>query len=93
MKSKKPIKLNTPTKLKTTRQSPTRRTQSGSNTPSVSTNLHERIATRAYEHYERRIRQGPLDDWLQAEEEILRQKKTRNVDLPHRGGYAGEEQD
>jgi hypothetical protein len=57
--------------------------------------LHERIATRAFEIYERRIRQGPLDDWLQAEQEILRQKKIRNADMPnpHRGGYAGEEQD
>jgi hypothetical protein len=59
----------------------------------VSANLHERIATRAFENYERRIRQGPHDDWLQAEREILGQKKTRNVDMPHRGGYGSEEQD
>ncbi len=59
----------------------------------MSANLHERIATRAFENYERRIRQGPLDDWLQAEQEILGQKKTRNADMAHRGGYASEEQD
>jgi len=44
--------------------------------------LHQRIATRAYEIYQRRIRQGALDDWLQAEREILQDK-------PHPGGYAG----
>lgn len=42
----------------------------------MSATLHERIDTRAREIYERRIRQGPLDDWLQAEQEILGQKKT-----------------
>ncbi|TKS57745.1 MAG: hypothetical protein EWM72_03473 [Nitrospira sp.] len=80
MKSKKP------TTSKTTRQRPTCRTKPGSHTPSVSGNLHEWIATRAYEHYERRIRQSPLDDWLQAEQEILGQTKTQNADMPHRGG-------
>ncbi len=59
----------------------------------MSATLHERIATRAYEHYELRIRQGPLDDWLQAEQEILGQMNTRHGDMPHRGGYASEEQD
>jgi len=72
---------------------PARRTDSGSPTPSVSATLHERIATRAYEHYEGRIRRGPLDDWLQAEQEILGQQNTRNADRPHRGGYASKEQD
>ena len=86
------MKSKQPTQSKTTRQRPARRTDSGSPTPSVSTHLHERIATRAYEHYERRIRQSPLDDWLQAEQEIHEQEKTRNADLPHRGGYACEEQ-
>jgi len=42
---------------------------------------HQRIATRAYELYQRRILQGALDDWLQAEREILQDK-------PHPGGYA-----
>ena len=55
--------------------------------------LHELIAKRAYELYERRICQGPLDDWLQAEQEILGDKKAGNDDRPHRGGYAGEEQE
>jgi Protein of unknown function (DUF2934) len=59
----------------------------------VSEGLHDQIAKRAYEVYERRIRQGALDDWLQAEQEILRQKKIRNADMPHRGGFASEEQD
>ena len=93
MKSKKPIKLKTPTQPKATRQRPARRTKPESPTPAASATLHERIATRAREIYERRLRQGPLDDWLQAEQEILRQQNTRNVDLPHRGGYAGKEQD
>ena len=56
---------------KTTRQRRARRTKPGSHTPSLSTNLHDRIASRAFENYERRIRQGPLDDWLQAEKKIL----------------------
>ena len=86
------MKSKQPTKSKTTRQRPACRTKPGSHTSSVSANLHERIATRAREIYERRIRQGPLDDWLQAEQEILRQQKTRIVDLPHRGGYASEDQ-
>ena len=85
------MKLKKPTKTKTTRQSSARRTKSGADIPSVSVNLHEQIATRAYEHYERRIRQGPLDDWLQAEQEILVQKNTRHVGMPHRGGYASDE--
>jgi len=93
VKSKKPIKLKQPAKPKTTRQRPVRRTKPDSPTPPLSASLHERIATRAFEIYERRIRQGPLDDWLQAEQEILRQKKIPDGDMPHRGGYAGEEQD
>lgn len=70
-----------------------RRTKQGSRTTPVSEGLHERIAKRAYEIYERRIRQGALDDWLQAEREILGRKKTSNPDMPHRGGFAGEEQE
>ena len=87
------MKLEQPTEPKTTRPSPARRTKPDAPTPSVSATLHERIATRAYEHYERRIRRGPLDDWLRAEQEILGQQNTRNADRPHRGGYANEEQD
>jgi hypothetical protein len=38
--------------------------------PQMPSGLHQQIAQRAYEIYERRIRQGALDDWLQAEREI-----------------------
>ncbi len=93
MTSKKPIKLKTPSTPKTMRQRPVRRTTPDSSTPSVSATLHERIDTRAREIYERRIRLGPLDDWLQAEHEILGQRSTRNADLPDRGGSSSEEQD
>lgn len=41
--------------------------------------LHERIAKRAYDIYERRIRQGALDDWLQAEREILEDRAKRKA--------------
>jgi hypothetical protein len=51
--------------------------------------LHQHIVKRAYEIYERRIRQGALDDWLQAEREIFQE----NPEMPHRGGYAGQEQE
>jgi hypothetical protein len=71
VKSKKAIKPKTVTKPKTTRQRPVGRTTPEAPSPSVSATLYERIATRAFENYERRIRQGPLDDWLQAEQEIL----------------------
>lgn len=48
---------------------------------------------RAYEIYEQRIRQGPLDDWLQAEREILGMLEASSSDRPHRGGYAAPEQE
>jgi hypothetical protein len=32
---------------------------------------------RAREIYEQRIRQGALDDWLQAEREILKEKRVK----------------
>jgi hypothetical protein len=81
------MKSKQPAKPKTASQKPARQKKSVSLTPSVPENLHERIARRAFENYERRIRQGSLDDWLQAEQEIL------GHTMPHRGGYAGEEQD
>jgi hypothetical protein len=86
------MKLKQPTTSKTKRQSPAPQTKPGAHTPSVSATLHERIAARVFENYERRIRQGPLDDWLQAEQEILEQKNTRHAEMPLRGGYASEEQ-
>lgn len=72
-----PMKPKKPSTSKTTSQRPARRTQPGLQLPSVSEDLHERIATRACEIYERRIRQGALDDWLQAEREILEEKRPR----------------
>jgi hypothetical protein len=33
--------------------------------------LHHLIAERAYELFERRTTRGPMDDWLEAEREIL----------------------
>ena len=86
------MKSKQPTTSKTKRQSPASRSKPGAHTPSVSATLHERIAARAFEYYEQRIRQGPLDDWLKAEQEILEQKNTRHAEMPHRGGYASEEQ-
>lgn len=82
-----------PKKSKTTSQRPARRAKPGLYTLLVSEDLHGQIATRAYEIYERRIRQGPVDDWLQAEREILRPKKASNPDVPHRGGFAAREQE
>lgn len=63
-----------PNQSKLTSRRPTPRTKEGSRTSSASEDLHERIAKRAYEIYEQRIRQGALDDWLQAEREILGHK-------------------
>ena len=80
-----------PKKSKTTNQRPARRAKPGPHTPSVSADLHEQIAKRAYEIYERRIRQGALGDWLQAEREILGHNKSPNPEMPHRGGYAAPE--
>jgi hypothetical protein len=88
------VKSKTLAKPKTTGQRPTRRMKSGCHTPCPSTNLHEQIAIRAYQNYERRICQGPLDDWLQAEQEILGQRNRRDANnKPHRGGYGNEEQE
>ena len=74
MESLKPKK---PTTSKTPSQKPARRTQPDSPAPSVSEDLHARISTRALEIYERRIRQGALDDWLQAERDILKEKHAK----------------
>jgi hypothetical protein len=70
-----PLKLKKSTTSKTSGQKSPRRIPPDSIAPSVSESLHARITMRAREIYERRIRQGALDDWLQAEREIL--KKTR----------------
>ena len=86
MKPKQPEKSKKAGGHTAPRANPPRRT-------SPSENLHGKISTRAYELYERRVCQGALDDWLQAEQEILGQEKTGKADPPHRGGYAGEEQE
>jgi Protein of unknown function (DUF2934) len=86
MKPKKPAKSK-----QSSEQTATRANQPGR--AAVPERLPEQIARRACELYERRICQGALDDWLQAEQEILGDKKTGNAERPHRGGYAGEEQD
>ena len=72
-----PMNPKKPTTAKTPSQNPARRTQPDSPAPSLSEDLHTRIATRACEIYEQRIRQGALDDWLQAEREILQEKRAK----------------
>ena len=78
MEPLKPKKLAT---SKTPSQKPARRTQPDSPAPSLSEDLHTRISTRAREIYEQRIRQGALDDWLQAEWEILKEKRAKTKSL------------
>jgi hypothetical protein len=72
-----PLKLKKSTTSKTPGQTPPRRTQHASPAPSVSEGLHARITMRAHEIYEQRIRQGPLDDWLQAGRETLKEKHAK----------------
>jgi len=72
-----PLKLKKPTTSKTPVQKSSRRTQPDSSAPSVAENLHARITKRAREIYEQRIRQGALDDWLQAEREILKATRAK----------------
>ncbi|HEY6260275.1 MAG TPA: DUF2934 domain-containing protein [Nitrospiraceae bacterium] len=69
-----PLKLKKPAKTKTPNHHP----QPDSPASSVSEDLHARITTRAREIYEQRIRQGALDDWLQAEREILKEKRSKS---------------
>jgi hypothetical protein len=72
-----PLKPKKPATSKTPTQKPARRTQPDSPAPSVSEELHARISTRALEIYEQRIRRGALDDWLEAEREILKEKRAK----------------
>ena len=72
-----PLKLKKSTTSKTPGQKSRRRTQPDSPAPSASEGLHARITMRAREIYEQRIRQGALDDWLQAEREILNEKRAK----------------
>jgi hypothetical protein len=72
-----PLKPKNPATSKTQSQKPASRTQPSSPLPSLSEDLHARISTRAFEIYKQRIRQGALDDWLQAEGEILKEKRAK----------------
>jgi hypothetical protein len=87
-----PFKSKKPTRSKTTRQRRARRMESGSHTPSVSATLNERITIQAFANYERSIRRGPLDDWLQTEQRSSDNRThgmlTYRIDL----GYSSEEQ-
>ena len=71
-----PPKLKKP-KSKTPNQKSFYHMQPDSPAQSGSEGLHARITTRAHEIYEQRIRQGALDDWLQAEREILNEKREK----------------
>jgi hypothetical protein len=68
-----------PKKSKPTSRKPARHTQLVPPIPAVWEELHRRIATRAYEIYEQRVRQSPVDDWLQAEQEIQKKTKVRKA--------------
>ena len=76
-----PLKPKKSTTSKMPSQKPARRTQPDSPAPSLSEDLHTRITTRAREIYEQRIRQGALDDWLQAERELLTEKRAKPYTL------------
>ena len=58
---------------------------------SVSGDVYDAVVTRAHQIYVRRIRQGALDDWLQAEREILQQIKVHRPDVMQGGAYAAQE--
>ena len=72
-----PLKLKKPKTPKTPNQKPSYHMQPDSPASFVSESLHAQIAMRAHEIYEQRIRQGALDDWLQAEREILNEKREK----------------
>jgi len=65
------MKVTPSIRIKMTRQRPSSPTTISPVAPGLSELHHDRIAMRAYEIYQWRTRQGPLDDWLQAEREIL----------------------
>lgn len=79
MKPRKPKATGKPKAARKSSRKPVPRAQPAPQTPWMVEMLHQRIAVRAYELYERRSRVGPLDDWLQAEREIL---KTLKVGAP-----------
>ena len=65
------MKAKSTSRRQTSRQKPTPRAAPSLPKPLDVATLHEQITKRAHEIYEQRIHQGPLDDWLQAEQEIL----------------------
>ena len=73
-----PLKPKKPATSKSPSQKPARPAQPDSPAASASEDLHTRISTLALEIYELRIRQGALDDWLQAEREILKEKRAKS---------------
>lgn len=77
LKPKKPTASKKPATSKTSSQQPARRTVPEAPAASLSEDLHPRIETRAREIYEQRTSQGALDDWLQAEREILTQERAK----------------
>ena len=72
-----PLKLKKPTISKTSSRKSPRQSQPDSLASFSSEALHARITTRAWEIYEQRIHQSALDDWLQAEREVLKEKRPR----------------
>lgn len=76
MKPKKPKAKGKPKAAKKADLKLVPRAQPAPQIPWMVEMLHQRIAVRAYELYERRARVGPLDDWLAAEREILKELKS-----------------
>jgi hypothetical protein len=72
-----PAKTKKPTLSKAVRGKPIRSAQSDALMRDVPEALHAKIDARAREIYEARIRQGALDDWLQAEREILKKSRAK----------------
>ena len=70
-------KQKQPSTSKLATRKPPRRTQPDAPLSVAPGDLHAWIETRAREIYEQRMRQGELDDWLQAELEILNQKSLK----------------
>ncbi len=65
------------TKKRIAGSSKTRKVSQKDAQPLDNSALHAQIEARAYEIYERRVRQSALDDWLQAERELLSAKRPR----------------
>jgi len=84
--------MNAKRSTTTSKRSP-RRTKQGFHPSLVTDDVHERIAMRAYGIDEQRIRQGALEDWLQAERAILGHNQPWNAYIPPRGGYGAQEQE